>query len=92
CQWCWKWGHTMGMCCCPAVHCPICSGPHMEANHCLITRCCCRNPKATPPIPPTPTDVPCLHVHACINCGNPHAANNWHCPYWRHQFNWTWIK
>ncbi|KAF9439977.1 hypothetical protein P691DRAFT_784047 [Macrolepiota fuliginosa MF-IS2] len=38
------------------------------------------------------TDVPCSHVHACINCGNPHAANNQCCPYRHHQFNWTWIK
>ncbi|KAF9441500.1 hypothetical protein P691DRAFT_683705, partial [Macrolepiota fuliginosa MF-IS2] len=84
CQWCWKWGHMMGMCCHPAGHCPICSGPHIEANHHSITRCCHSNPKATPPIPPTPADAPCSHIHACINCGNPHAANNWHCPYWHH--------
>ncbi|KAF9439734.1 hypothetical protein P691DRAFT_649116, partial [Macrolepiota fuliginosa MF-IS2] len=54
CQQCWKWGHTMGMCHCPAIWCPICSGPHMGANHCSITGCCCSNPKASPPIPPTP--------------------------------------
>ncbi|KAF9441440.1 Gag-like protein, partial [Macrolepiota fuliginosa MF-IS2] len=92
CQRCWKWGHTTSTCCHPAIQCPICSGPHLEANHHLIARCCYGNPKATPPIPPTLADAPCLHVHACINCGNPHAANNWCCPYWCHQFNWTWIK
>ncbi|KAF9442877.1 hypothetical protein P691DRAFT_639524, partial [Macrolepiota fuliginosa MF-IS2] len=90
-QQCWKWGHTMGMCHRPAICCPICSGPHSEANHHSIARCCCGNPKATPPIPPTPADTPCLHVHACINCSNPHAANNQRCPYWCHQFNQTWI-
>ncbi|KAF9442519.1 hypothetical protein P691DRAFT_681348, partial [Macrolepiota fuliginosa MF-IS2] len=33
CQWRWKWGHTMDTCCHPAICCPICSGPHMGANH-----------------------------------------------------------
>ncbi|KAF9439944.1 hypothetical protein P691DRAFT_784181 [Macrolepiota fuliginosa MF-IS2] len=62
------------------------------ANHQLITGCCHSNPKASPPIPPTPADKPCPHVHTCINCGIPHAAMDWHCPYWHHHFNQAWIK
>ncbi|KAF9440692.1 hypothetical protein P691DRAFT_625260, partial [Macrolepiota fuliginosa MF-IS2] len=89
---CWKWGHTTSTCHCLAIQCPICSGPHTQANHHSITGCCHSNPKATPPIPPTLADVPCLHVRPCINCGNPHAANDQCCPYWCHRFNWAWIK
>ncbi|KAF9440408.1 hypothetical protein P691DRAFT_687774 [Macrolepiota fuliginosa MF-IS2] len=40
CQCCWKWGHTTDACCCPAIHCPICSGPHSRASHCSLARCC----------------------------------------------------
>ncbi|KAF9442630.1 hypothetical protein P691DRAFT_627378, partial [Macrolepiota fuliginosa MF-IS2] len=92
CQRCWKWGHTTGTCRRPAIRCPICSGPHTGANHRSIAGCCRGNPKASPPIPPTPADAPCSHVRPCINCGNPHAANDKRCPYWRHRFNRTWIK
>ncbi|KAF9440660.1 hypothetical protein P691DRAFT_781684 [Macrolepiota fuliginosa MF-IS2] len=44
------------------IHCPICMGPHLEANHCSIVGCCCSNPKASPPIPPTPTGKPLLNM------------------------------
>ncbi|KAF9440825.1 hypothetical protein P691DRAFT_686323, partial [Macrolepiota fuliginosa MF-IS2] len=84
CQQCWKWGHMTGTCCHPVICCPICSGPHSETNHHSIAECCRGNPKAMPPIPPTPADAPCSHVCTCINCSNPHAANNQHCPYWCH--------
>ncbi|KAF9439878.1 hypothetical protein P691DRAFT_631877, partial [Macrolepiota fuliginosa MF-IS2] len=83
---CWQWGHVMDVCHCLVIHCPICSGLHMQANHHSITRCCHGNPKASTPVPPTPTDMPCPHIRACINCGNQYAANDWCCPYWHHHF------
>ncbi|KAF9439837.1 hypothetical protein P691DRAFT_627336, partial [Macrolepiota fuliginosa MF-IS2] len=92
CQRCWKWGHTTGTCRHPAIRCPTCSGLHTQANHRSIAGCCRGNPKASPPIPPTPADAPCSHVRPCINCSNPHAANDRRCPYWRHHFNRAWIK
>ncbi|KAF9439884.1 hypothetical protein P691DRAFT_634185, partial [Macrolepiota fuliginosa MF-IS2] len=33
CHRCWKWGHTTDTCRCPVTCCPICAGPHVEANH-----------------------------------------------------------
>ncbi|KAF9439702.1 hypothetical protein P691DRAFT_619719, partial [Macrolepiota fuliginosa MF-IS2] len=89
---CWHWGHNTEVCCCLAAHCPICTGPHMKASHHQLMGCCQGNPKVTPPIPPTPADMPCMHVCACINCGNKHATDNHHCPYWQHCFNRSWIQ
>ncbi|KAF9439812.1 hypothetical protein P691DRAFT_795305 [Macrolepiota fuliginosa MF-IS2] len=57
CQHCWHWGHNTEVCRCPAIRCPICTGPHSKAS----------NPKVTPPIPPTLADMPCMHVCSCIN-------------------------
>ncbi|KAF9440732.1 hypothetical protein P691DRAFT_686664, partial [Macrolepiota fuliginosa MF-IS2] len=81
CQHCWHWGHTTDMCCCPAVCCPTCAGPHLKAGHCLLMGCCCGKPKANPPVPPTPANMSCPHVHACLNCSAKHAADNHRCPY-----------
>ncbi|KAF9449464.1 hypothetical protein P691DRAFT_759062 [Macrolepiota fuliginosa MF-IS2] len=53
--------------------------------------CCYSNPKASPPIPPTAADMPCMHVCACLNCSAKHAADDHHCPYWWHHFNRSWI-
>ncbi|KAF9441252.1 hypothetical protein P691DRAFT_640579, partial [Macrolepiota fuliginosa MF-IS2] len=74
CQRCWKWGHMTDACCCPATCCPICAGPHTEANHQSLA------------------GEPCIHACPCLNCGNQHVANDWHCPYWHYHFNWTWLK
>ncbi|KAF9439625.1 hypothetical protein P691DRAFT_627609, partial [Macrolepiota fuliginosa MF-IS2] len=92
CQWCWKWGHPSDACRRPAIHCPICAGPHHRDLHCTMSSCCKGNPKASPPIPPTPADMACPHVHSCINCSTQHAADNRCCPYWHHHFNCNWIK
>ncbi|KAF9440648.1 hypothetical protein P691DRAFT_651795, partial [Macrolepiota fuliginosa MF-IS2] len=79
CCRCWKWGHTTDMCRRPAVCCPICIGPHTEANHRSIAGAHSMRP-------------PCPHSRACINCGAQHAANSRRCPYWHHRFNRTWLK
>ncbi|KAF9439867.1 hypothetical protein P691DRAFT_689429, partial [Macrolepiota fuliginosa MF-IS2] len=84
CQQHWHWGHSTEVCCHLAICCPICTGPHSKASHRQLMGCCRGNPKATPPIPPTPVDTPCPHIHSCINCGNKHAADNHCCPYWQH--------
>ncbi|KAF9440144.1 hypothetical protein P691DRAFT_688606, partial [Macrolepiota fuliginosa MF-IS2] len=68
CQQCWKWGHPSDICRCPAIHCPICAGPHHRDSHCSMSGCCKGNPKASPPISPTPADMACPHVCSCINC------------------------
>ncbi|KAF9440939.1 hypothetical protein P691DRAFT_621622, partial [Macrolepiota fuliginosa MF-IS2] len=87
-----KWGHPSDACRCPAVQCPICMGPHHRDSHCSMSSCCKGNPKASPPIPPTPTDMACLHVCSHINCGTQYTADNRCCPYWCHCFNCDWIK
>ncbi|KAF9441117.1 hypothetical protein P691DRAFT_617809, partial [Macrolepiota fuliginosa MF-IS2] len=92
CQRCWHWGHNTEVCHCPAICCPICTGPHSKASHCQLVGCCRGNPKVSPPIPPTPADMPCTHICSCINCGNKHAADDHHCPYWWHHFNRSWIR
>jgi hypothetical protein len=33
CTWCLKWGHHYSQCRTLAVWCPLCTGPHTEANH-----------------------------------------------------------
>ncbi|KAF9441255.1 hypothetical protein P691DRAFT_684569, partial [Macrolepiota fuliginosa MF-IS2] len=90
---CWHWGHTTDTCCHPVICCPICASPHSKASHRQLTGCWqhCSNPKANPPIPPTPADVSCPHTHICLNCGTKHTADNHCCPYWRHHFNWSWM-
>ncbi|KAF9441042.1 hypothetical protein P691DRAFT_766842 [Macrolepiota fuliginosa MF-IS2] len=48
-----------------ATRCPICAGPHVEANHQSLAGCCCSNPKASPPTLPTPAGKPaCTPAHA----------------------------
>ncbi|KAF9441437.1 hypothetical protein P691DRAFT_629173, partial [Macrolepiota fuliginosa MF-IS2] len=41
CQQCWKWGHPSNACRCPAVHCPICMGPHHRDSHHSISDMAC---------------------------------------------------
>ncbi|KAF9440762.1 hypothetical protein P691DRAFT_630798, partial [Macrolepiota fuliginosa MF-IS2] len=91
CQQCWKWGHPSNACRCPAIHCPICAGPHHRNLHCSMSGCCKGNLKASPPIPPTPADMACPHVCSCINCSAQHAVDDRRCPYWCHCFNCNWI-
>ncbi|KAF9440130.1 hypothetical protein P691DRAFT_623377, partial [Macrolepiota fuliginosa MF-IS2] len=89
---CWKWGHPSDTYRHPAIHCPICAGPHNKDSHHSMNGCCKGNLKASPPIPPTPADMGCPHVCSCINCSAQHAADDRHCPYWHHCFNHNWIK
>ncbi|KAF9443023.1 hypothetical protein P691DRAFT_680386 [Macrolepiota fuliginosa MF-IS2] len=49
-----------------------------------MARCCCINPKASPPVPPTPAGS---HTGKCINCFGPHSADDQCCPYWCHWYN-----
>ncbi|KXN83181.1 hypothetical protein AN958_01695 [Leucoagaricus sp. SymC.cos] len=87
CQHCWHWGHSTYACCLQAPHCPWCSGPHSEANHCLLTSCCWGNLSANPTVPATIEGALCSHTAYCVNCGSEHSASNQKCPYWQHYFN-----
>jgi hypothetical protein len=62
CSRCWRWGHPLSACCAPQLRCPICLGPHHKDHHRVLAGCCKGNPKATPPVPPTPEGAPCPHV------------------------------
>ncbi|KAJ3500265.1 hypothetical protein NLJ89_g9874 [Agrocybe chaxingu] len=53
--------------------------------------CCKGNPKATPPVPPTPKEEPCPHTPWCVNCKGDHPAFSSHCKYWDHRFDREWI-
>ncbi|KXN85082.1 hypothetical protein AN958_11720 [Leucoagaricus sp. SymC.cos] len=90
-QQCWHWGHPTNSCKAEAIHCPRCSGPHLEKNYWEYTGCCKGNPKADPPIPLTIADVDCLHVSICLNCHGKHAANNHKCKFWHHCFDTGWF-
>jgi hypothetical protein len=70
CSRCWRWGHPLSACCAPQLRCPICLGPHRKDHHRVLAGCCKGNPKATPPVPPTPEGTPCPHVSRCPIAGN----------------------
>jgi hypothetical protein len=92
CSRCWRWGHPSSACRAPQLRCPICLGPHRKDHHRVLAGCCKGNPKATPPVPPTPEGSPCPHVSRCPNCRKPHAADDCKCNFWRHRFDQEWIK
>jgi hypothetical protein len=74
CQRWWHWGHSTKACCSQAPCCLRCSGPHTEANHCLLAGCCQGNPLVNPPQPTTPEGAPCPHTTHCVNCEGKHSA------------------
>jgi hypothetical protein len=61
-------------------------------DHWVLAGCCKGNPKATPPVPPTPEGAPCPHVSRCPNCQKPHATDDRKCNFWRHRFDQEWIN
>ncbi|KXN85907.1 hypothetical protein AN958_10749 [Leucoagaricus sp. SymC.cos] len=87
CQHCWYWGHSTYTCQSQAPHCPWCSGPHLEANHCLLASCCHGNPTANPPMLATIEGASCPHTAHCVNCGGEHSMSDCKCPYWQHCFD-----
>ncbi|KXN85624.1 hypothetical protein AN958_11077 [Leucoagaricus sp. SymC.cos] len=91
CQHCWYWGHFTRSCQLQAPQCPQCSGPHSEANHCLLAGCCWGNLLANPPMLATMEGAPCPHTTHCVNCGRYHSTSDQKCPYWWHYFNWDWL-
>jgi hypothetical protein len=92
CQHCWHWGHSMKACHSQAPRCLRCSGPHTEANHCLLASCCQGNPSVNPPQPATPEGAPCPHTTHCVNCKGKHSVADRRCPYWQHHFDRAWLS
>ena len=93
CTRCWRFGHRSDMHVCPSHSrcCALCNGPHETEHHRILASCCRGNPKATPPVPPTPGSEPCPHKPRCVNCGGEHGANNSVCKYWKSRFDPKWI-
>jgi hypothetical protein len=80
CTRCLKWGHHYSRCRALALRCPLCSGPHTQANH---TKCV------------APTSVERRHCLNCASAkrGNhQHAATDRKCPFWQHRFDRDWHK
>ena len=92
CTRCWRWGHSSGGCRAIQPKCPRCSGPHREEQHRDLASCCRGNPKATPPVPPTPAGQPCPHRPHCPNCKGAHSATERSCSFWIHRFDHKWIE
>lgn len=91
CRCCWRWGHPSEVCRSKGIFCSLCRGPHRTEAHRDFGRCCCGDPKATPPSAPTPDRVPCPHPPHCNNCGKSHAADSRDCQFWCHRFDRSWI-
>jgi len=92
CQRCWHWGHTIGGCKAPQLHCSHCSGPHESESHRHACRLCKGNLKAKPPVPPTAADQPCPHLARCSNCRERHPATDCKCLFWCHRYDPQWIN
>jgi len=93
CTRCWRWGHPSDACRQQARRCGHCDGPHGNENHRALCALCHKgNPKANPPMEPTPPNMPCPHLPWCRNCGKQHSADNRKCIFWNYRFNREWIE
>ncbi|KJA14978.1 hypothetical protein HYPSUDRAFT_149702 [Hypholoma sublateritium FD-334 SS-4] len=90
CTNCCRWGHPSKGCR-GRVVCPICAGPHEKGLHRLMWGGCKGNPKANPPMPPTPPGTACPHKPRCVNCKGDHKVTNGKCPFWKHCRDRDWI-
>jgi hypothetical protein len=80
CTRCLKWGHHYSRCRTLAVRCPLCTGPHTEANH---SNCV------------APTSVErrrCLNCASAKKSKHDHASTDRKCPFWQHRFDHDWHK
>ncbi|KAF7776752.1 hypothetical protein Agabi119p4_5145 [Agaricus bisporus var. burnettii] len=78
CARCQRWGHHSDQCRAKCVGCPLCSGPHTEANHlkCVNVRQCANCTAAKRPVD--------KHSHSSMDAKV--------CPFWKNRFDRAWLK
>ncbi|KAF7768467.1 hypothetical protein Agabi119p4_7710 [Agaricus bisporus var. burnettii] len=83
CARCQRWGHHSDQCRAKCAHCPLCSGPHTEANHqkCLDAK---------------RVDVrQCANCTAAKRPADKRAHSSTDskvCPFWKNRFDRAWLK
>jgi hypothetical protein len=87
CNRCLRWGHHANQCRSQSVRCPLCGGPHCEANHStvvkedrLLFRHCINCAAAN-----RFREVPDKR-------NTTHPSTDLKCPFWKHRFDRDWLK
>ena len=76
CKNCWKWGHTVGVCCIQGSKCVKCNGPHQTVHHCHFAWCCKTNKKTNPLRLETKKSNSYPHIFKYLNCKGNYQADS----------------
>ena len=90
CKNCWKWEHTVGVCCIQGSKYVKCNGPHQTVHHCHFTWYCKANKKTNTPRLETKKGNPYSYIFKCLNCKGGHQADSTEYTFWKHRFNKEW--
>ncbi|KAF7771007.1 hypothetical protein Agabi119p4_6981 [Agaricus bisporus var. burnettii] len=83
CACCQRWGHHSDQCRAKCARCPLCSGPHTEANHikCVDAKCVDMRQCANCTAAKRPADK---RSHS--------STDSKVCPFWKNRFDRAWLK
>jgi hypothetical protein len=79
CTRCQKWGHHESKCRSQGVRCPLCGGPHREANHTTYVKV-------------KQDEHHCVNCMSSKHAKNNHASTDRKCPFWQNRFDCDWLK
>jgi len=91
CKNCWKWDHTVGVCCIQGAKCLKCNSPHLTDHHQHFAWCYKANDKTNPSRLETKRGDLCLHTFKYLNYKGDHQVDSYNCPFWKHHFNKEWF-
>jgi hypothetical protein len=79
CTRCQRWGHHHSQCRSLGVRCPLCGGPHHQANHFSSVK------------PERALDRRCVNCASSKKPSSKHAATDHKCPFWQNRFDRAWL-
>jgi hypothetical protein len=79
CTRCQRWGHHHSQCRSLGVRCPLCGGPHQQANHFMSVK------------PKRALDRRCVNCASSKKPSSKHAATDHKCPFWQNCFDCAWL-
>jgi hypothetical protein len=79
CTRCQRWGHHHSQCRSLGVRCPLCGGPHQQANHFTSVK------------PERALDRRCVNCASSKKPSSKHAATDHKCPFWQNRFDRAWL-